>query len=68
MSDWDEYEDEEEEWEDEQDEVEECILQGGGVLGAGPKCVIGGCPYWGGDGICLLEIENYVKTLEAEEK
>ena len=64
------YEDEEEKsFEDQlQEEIEECILEGGGVLGAGPECVLGGCPYWGGDGICLLAIENYAKEYEEAEE
>ena len=70
--DWDAWIDEDEEeksFEDQlQEEIEECILEGGGVLGAGPECVLGGCPYWGGDGICLLAIENYAKAYEEVEK
>ena len=64
------YEDEEERsFEDDlQEEIEECILSGGGELGAGIECVLGGCPYWGGDGICLLAIENYAKAYEEVEK
>ena len=70
--DWDAWIDEDEEeksFEDQlQEEIEECILEGGGVLGAGPECVLGGCPYWGGDGICLLAIENYAKEYEEAEE
>jgi len=64
------YEDEEEEsFEDQlQEEIEECILSGGGELGAGIECAIGGCPYWGGDGICLLAIENYAEAYKEVEE
>ena len=63
MSDWIDEDEEEKSFEDQlQEEIEECILSGGGELGAGPECVLGGCPYWGGDGICLLAIENYAKA------
>ena len=64
------YEDEaEESFEDQlQEEIEQCILNGGGELGAGILCVQGGCPYFGGDGICLLAIENYAKAYREVEE
>ena len=39
-------------------EIMQCIASRGKILGVGPKCIFGGCPYWGGDGICLLRIET----------
>lgn len=54
--DYDDYDEEDELTPEE--EVDECIMNGGGELGAGPVCVIGGCPYWGGDGICMLVLEH----------
>jgi len=57
---------EEEEWEEEEEDEgfipgEDCDLSG-----ADTYCLH--CPYWGGDGICLLPFEDWEEAGEEEEE
>ena len=52
-------EEDEEDWDslDPEEKVQECIESGGGLCNDF-ECVEGGCPYWLGDGICELMLDE----------